>query len=370
MDNSGTADPTDAELRHLTWVTAEQRAGQGNVAAVRELGTLLAARHETASRKARQYADQLERVVTVLAHTPGQDSVRELLRLLADSPAARSHHRAVAARLAAVQSPETLAATVFAYEFPDHLQELRNCTFHELLVRDAVPDGSPIRDAHRGASPLDRLPDRLRDFETRPPLPHLSLNGRSVAGIPLFPVEHRVDPPTPRTAPASDLRDAVSPADHEAVTAAGEAGNWGYTEAWVFHLDAPLHPDELPALLPTLPTQATEGLGPVSLFAVARVELADAWRLLFQTASLGGHYGSPAYAAYGRLAAWYSLAGLSGAPANAAADTVESRARATAWFRFTSAAPCFEDAEGSHYALAALSPDRRRLALLAAADPD
>ncbi|WP_274564734.1 DUF6183 family protein [Streptomyces spiramyceticus] len=46
--------------------------------------------------------------------------------------------------------------------------------------------------------------------------------------------------------------------------------------------------------------------------------------MLFAAASTGGAYNSGGYGAYGRLAAWQSLAGLSGAAEGASAAEVEA----------------------------------------------
>ncbi|MEK2472436.1 DUF6183 family protein [Streptomyces noursei] len=71
---------------------------------------------------------------------------------------------------------------------------------------------------------------------------------------------------------------------------------------------------DLAALLPTLPLGCLDGLGPTDRFEIALRPLDAVWRLLFATASMGGMYSDGAHGAYGRFAAWQSLAGLTGAP--------------------------------------------------------
>ncbi|WP_456303015.1 DUF6183 family protein [Streptomyces mirabilis] len=64
------------------------------------------------------------------------------------------------------------------------------------------------------------------------------------------------------------------------------------------------------------------------------------------------------------------MAGLSGAPEGASADEVERHARQSSWFHFEADTDWFHNDIGSDYGIAALSPDCRRIAVLAATDTD
>ncbi|WEP00091.1 DUF6183 family protein [Streptomyces sp. FXJ1.172] len=55
--------------------------------------------------------------------------------------------------------------------------------------------------------------------------------------------------------------------------------------------------------------------------------------------------------------------GLSGAPVRASALEVEQQARQSTWFHFEADAEWFRNDIGSDYGIAALSPDRRRIAV-------
>ncbi len=171
-----------------------------------------------------------------------------------------------------------------------------------------------------------------------------------------------------RQAEASPLRNCVTVDEHNLIVAAVE-GNWSYAEAWVFRPDQPIAPDRVPALLPTLPMDCVADLGPADRYEIAARPVGDIWSLLFATASIGGFYGTGRYGAWGRLRAWRSLAGLCGAPAGASAAEVERRAVQSTWFHFESDSEWFHN-EGDDYGIAALSPDGRRLAVLAATDTD
>ncbi|MGY3676789.1 hypothetical protein ACVWXU_000412 [Streptomyces sp. TE33382] len=85
---------------------------------------------------------------------------------------------------------------------------------------------------------------------------------------------------------------------------------------------------------------------------------------------MGGMYGSGVHGAYGRLAAWNSVAGLSGTPAGASPEEVERHATQSTWFHFEADAEWFHNDIDADYGIAALSPDGRRIAVLAATDTD
>lgn len=91
--------------------------------------------------------------------------------------------------------------------------------------------------------------------------------------------------------------------------------------------------------------------------------------MLFSTAPMGGTYGHGAQGAFGRWAAWRSLAGLGGAPLGASAEEVERCAVESTWFHFECDSDWFHN-EIHDYGIATLFPDRRRIAVLAAADTD
>jgi hypothetical protein len=150
--------------------------------------------------------------------------------------------------------------------------------------------------------------------------------------------------------------------------------NWaeesnGRVEARVFELAEPLDADAVPSALRSLGLECLDGIGKKTRFSVAPCPPAWTWQLLFAAASLGGAYNHGSYGAYGRLAAWQSLAGLSGVAAGADADAVEAQVNDCTWYTFAADTAWFYSVVWD-VGLAALSPDRRRLAVLAATDTD
>ncbi|MFE5022556.1 DUF6183 family protein [Streptomyces sp. NPDC056656] len=359
----------------LDWDQVEQRAARGDTSYLRELAARLAERREAAAEQAREYGRHLAHVVRVLALTPGRDSLTQLLLLLDEKQASTGlHPRFVASLLAEHQEPADLAATVFDRPRADRLDELRGCLFHELVLRGVdIDDFRPLRTwtiVRPGWSALAWLPDRLRDMETAVDFPSRSLRGSAGGGGSGLPTEGRMDPPTPRVTTRSALQDVATTDVYESIVAAPEAGEWGDHGAWVFRLDEAIAPEQVPALLPTLPMPCVDGLGPTGRFEIAIRPVDEIWRLLFATASMGGMYSTGVDGAYGRLWTWRSLAGLSGTAADASADEVERHASQSTWFHFEADAEWFHNDLCADYGIATLSPDRRRLAVLAATDTD
>ncbi|MBK6016985.1 DUF6183 family protein [Streptomyces sp. MBT53] len=350
---------------------------QGDASYLRKRGEQLADRHADAVRQVREYERQLAHVVRMLAFTPGRDSLVNLLRLLDEKRPSIGSPRPllpfVASVLAEHHQVSDLVAVVFEPRGREYLNELRACLFHELVLRGVRTDAYPaLRSAVHVPPwhPLFWLPAHRIDVESGADFPRRSVNG-SAYGVPSqLPAEGRVDLPTPRTSERSALHDTATADVRESIVAAVRVGEWAGHGAWVFTLDEALPPECVPALLPTLPMGCLDGLGPTDRFEVAVRPLDEIWRLLFDTASMGGMYDSGVHGAYGRLWAWRSIAGLSGAPAGASAEEVEHRARQSTWFHFEADTDWFHGDIDSDYGVAALSPDRRRIAVLAATDTD
>ncbi|MFE6914404.1 DUF6183 family protein [Streptomyces rubiginosohelvolus] len=367
---------SDEDSRRFSWQTAQQRAAQGDSRQVADLALELTDRIETVAKRKREHEHQLAMLVRVLAIAPGPDSLTQLLRLFTrnQGPGAGLAPRFVASLLAEHREAADLVGPLSEHDPKGRWDELRICLLHELILRDVDVDAFvKTRDWTRvlyGGHPLAWLPRHRSALETRVSFPSRSVNSSARSVGVTLPTEGRVDPPTPRTGEQSALIDSATLELHHMIIAAPEAGRWGDSEAWVFRTDEEVEPDRVPALLPTLPMGCVEGLGATGRFEIARRPADAIWSLLFATASMGGMYHRGAHGAYGRFWAWKSLAALSDAPAGASPEEVEHHARRTTWFHFESDAEWFHNDSFTDYGIAALSPDRRRIAVLAATDTD
>jgi hypothetical protein len=199
----------------------------------------------------------------VVVLTPGHDSLTQLLRLLEDKPHA-AMHPFIASVLAEHQRVPDLVATVFTQSEWKKLDELRACLFHELLLRGADTETrGPLRDwtlARPGWHPLAWLSTHRRDFEAGVKVPSRSLRGSAGGVSSQLPTTGLMDTPTPRSSEPSALQDIATADVYGTIVAALQAGDWGACGAWVFRLDQAVTPDQVPALLPTLPMACGDGL--------------------------------------------------------------------------------------------------------------
>ncbi|MFE5597359.1 DUF6183 family protein [Streptomyces sp. NPDC056549] len=359
------------------WDAAEHSLAKGDAAFVADLGIALANRYGSSAAEVWQYWSVLDRLLRLLTTTPGQEHVEQALRLLsAAGSTKRKLARYAASLLAAGQAPENLIA-VFAGRSSraGASEELRMCLVHELVLRGVTIEKAPeierwATSSHWRHHPLAWLPLELSALEETPPLPSHAVGGSSYSM-----------PYGPQDGPGVTLGNVTHvPSATETTTeafceaAAAAVANWaeesnGRSEAGTYDLAEPVEAGNLPDLLVTLGLECLNGVGPRKRLALTSCQPERAWHMLFAAASTGGAYNNGEYGAYGRLAAWRSLAALSGAPTEAAVGEVERSAQACDWYSFGAATKWFERVTWD-IGLVSIAPGARRLAVLAATDTD
>ncbi|MGW4376170.1 DUF6183 family protein [Streptomyces albidoflavus] len=362
------------ELKDVTgvWAVADERVARGDAAFAADLGVALARAYGHAE-PLWQYRSIFDHLLRLLATNAGPGNVAEALRLVSAPEApGRKRDRYTASLLASCRRPEELAVA-----FSGHAsEELRACLVHELVLRGVAVDEEPgiarwAVSPHWRYHPLGWLPLTLSGMEDGADLPSYSLRGSSHA-MPYGPSEGRPDGGTAgaRVPSATEVTTPqLAAAMSSAVASWAEESN-GRIEARVFDLAGPLDAGAVPAALLTLGLESLAGAEAGkkgTALSVAACPPTQAWRVLFAAASTGGAYNSGSHGAYGRLAAWQSLVALAGVADGAGAGEVEARVAECAWFRFDAGTEWFEQVAWD-FGLAALSPDRRRLAVLAATD--
>ncbi|AUG75475.1 hypothetical protein CFP65_0512 [Kitasatospora sp. MMS16-BH015] len=282
--------------------------------------------------------------------------------------------RRAAAVLAEYQSARDLGPVFELGSADAELNELRACLIEELALRGRRAEDAPEAVAWAAASPfwqehpLSWLPWRLTPMEGRPTLPHYFAGG-SAGGLQYtLPEGARL----PGRA-AGDLPVVTGNRLDFALEAAVErwAGRHnGRVESSIHLTDGPVGPDTVHPVLLSLGLDCLEGLATSEHLAVFTTTPAEAWRVLFTAASLGGGHDDYRWrGAYGRLAAWRSIAALVGVPDDARPGEVEQRAAACTWYGFNASTDWFNYAD-MDIGLLVVSPDGRRLAVLAATDYD
>lgn len=368
------------------YAAIDRRLAAGDAAFVADLGIALHSRAARAD-QVRPFRRAFDHVLRLLAVTPGRQNIGQALRLLAAADGGRQHARYVASVLASSQAPDDLAV-IFAggAAHGGGSEELRACLIHEMVLRGtSVEDIPPMADwatsPHWSHHRLRWLPLTRSAVEQAPDLPGYDVNSWSVSrpGALSNEAASRPDRPDrpdrpggPTAAPA--VTEVTTPDSTAAMATA--AANWaegsnGRIEARIFELDAPI--GSVRDTLMVLGLECLDGLGRRDVLSASSCSAAWAWRALFSAASAGGAYSRGLYGAYGRLAAWQSLAGMSEAASGAARgpafDEVERRVTASDWHSFGAPTRWFHRVAWD-IGLVAVEADGRRLAVLAASDTD
>ncbi|MDR7275907.1 DUF6183 family protein [Catenuloplanes atrovinosus] len=364
------------ELPDLTdvtgvWAVADSRVAQGDAAFAADLGIALARKYGS-SKQMWQYRSAFDHLLRLLATTAGPDNVIQALRLVSSAEVAgKKLDRYTASLLASGQEATHLAAAFTGRAS----EELRACLVQELILRGVAVEETPgiagwATSPHWNHHPLGWLPRTLSELEASADLPSYSIHGSSHT-MPYGPSESRelavISGARVPSAEETTTR-AVATAMSKAVANWAEESN-GRIEARVFDLADPLDAASVPDALLMLGLECLHGAGKRAALSVAVHPPARAWQVLFAAASTGGAYNSGAYGAYGRLAAWQSLAALAGSPEGDPVDDVEARVRDCIWHGFSADTTWFERVAWD-IGLAALAPGHRCLAVLAATDTD
>ncbi len=299
------------------------------------------------------YEAVADHVEEVLALTPGSDHIDGLLTLLAQErvrsvqrPRPREMRvRAFASRLGHGQTKDALNAAVARLgERKEHVEVLA-CWMHELVLRGTSLDRevAVVKFHARLAAekhPLGAMPLTMLEAESEAPtyMPMYGSNAisKAVARLESGPQSTRtIPPPGEHAAPRATQVEAVSlEARLREAIVPWTTGSNGKAEARVFRLDPPLDTSPGRWLLRALPLDCV--VAPEALHA-ARTGADAVWGSLFAAAANGGAYSSGLGGAYGRRAAWTSLAALIDAPADATPAQVDASAPSAQFLVFGAA---------------------------------
>ncbi|MFI5841428.1 DUF6183 family protein [Catenuloplanes sp. NPDC051500] len=356
-DDPGHLAATVAQLENVTGVRdlMERRLGEGDARFVADLGIALWVRYGTDATAPWQYRSIFDRALRLLALTRG--TIEHAIRLIAVVP----DRRTVRYAASLLASAHTVAELDLVFDAGGP-EELRACLTQELVLRGSVVRHRWAVSPHWRFHPLGWLPLTLTSVEGRPSLAEYSIGGGSheLPAMSAEPVRGHGLAPRWRETTTSD----------EAAMLTAAVDNWtresnGRVEArtFVFHDDLP--PDAIGAALASVGLKSAQGLKT----GVGTCSATQAWQQLFTAASAGGAYNSGEFGAYGRLLAWRSFTVLAGAGQDAPAGEVEALAHRCSWYSFAGATRWFDNVAWD-IGLAVVSPDRRRLAVLAATDTD
>lgn len=324
-------------------------------------------------------------ILKLLATTPGIPNVETLLRILLlrtehrlrTAAQERENWRPIASMLAACQPQDALVFLFGTYRGDEQFSELLIQLAQEMVLRGAAcEDFAQVVDLRNtmlsNHHPLAYLPLHLTGLESDLSLPQYSRHAESYS-IPFGPhanMEYSKEKASMPMAQAPS--ETTTGSDIETIATA--VNGWvrlsnGRYEVRVFASSDFLTQECLTvSFLLSLGLDSLRGgdLGSVKAKPIAP---SCAFKILFAAASFGGAYSGGLYGAYGRLAAWHSIAGLVGEPPTDDVDTLAELGRQAAWLYFEGETLWFNRVAWDLGVLA-LRPDGRSLGVLAATDSD
>ncbi len=379
---------------------AEQAAARGQGLLLYQLASALACHIDDSAIPRQPHCGFLEYLSRVLALTPGAANAEWAARLATQTrhpgqlvPPPRRIRR-TAGLLAAGQPAEYLTPLFTARPADSGpALDFLGCLAQEMVLRHGEVSDPGATDAvgrlDAAGHPLAVLPLFLLTPERQLTLPSYHYRGGSAA-LPYGPYRPSAPPGGPAhplPVPAEDVTDAAASQLIRTAVEGWVTDSRGTAEARVFRFGPVLAPAMLAgASLAALPVQALAG-DPVPEIAEREAAAADVFRILFAAAAGGGAYGGGLGGAYGRLAAWQSLAGLTGeakpgagagagpvagvpdADSVAGIDGVAAAASAARYLTFSARSRWYRQVAWD-IGIAALRPGGRTIAVLTATDTD
>ena len=328
-------------------------------------------------------ADHVEEVLALTAGSDHIDALFSLLGRVRVKSVQRARPlelrvRSFASRLGHGQTKDALLAAIGRAGTNDEHTEILACWMHETVLRGTALAREDVALRFQAqltalGHPLGHLPLSLLPAEAEAPT-YMPMYGASAISNALQRLEsgavstRTVPPPDeqPAPTPSRAVDGAVERQLFEAVTP-WTSGSNGKAEAQVFGLDPPIG-TAAPGrwLLRALPLECLDGAAALS---AERTGPEAVWGALFAAAANGGAYSSGLGAAYGRRAAWSSLAALVAAPAGASLTAIDALASSCTFLMFGGSGGWWHDVAWDLGVLA-VRPGGASVAVLAATDTD
>jgi hypothetical protein len=355
------------------WDLADERMATGNEQFVADFAIMVRQRYGAVMPPAWQYGNVYQRLLRLLCTTAGPAAIEQAARVATSFDL--SQRREAAQLLAGHQAAQDLTV-LFSSRFPAtaEVEELRALVVHELGLRGVdVSDLTPVAEwatsPERTHHPSTWLPQALAAMARGQLLPRLYPDLDSYYAPHLIRNETVVIRTTDARVPeARETTTAATAAAMSTAVAHWVSGSNGQCEARTFELAEELA-DE--ALADTLVSLQLHCVGTTTAADLRLVESSPgrAWHELLDAAVGGGAYTQGDGDVQGRLSAWLAVAALAGTSMRADVTDVERIARRCSWYSFNPSVGWF-DRSGWDIAIVTLTPDRRRLAVLAATDAD
>jgi hypothetical protein len=362
------------------WDRTRQFVEHGDRAFLISLASeLLTAAAHAEPQDAWKYDGVLDELLRQLARAPGAVPLEVAFALapLLGAPSAGAdvrppgRLRVLAAMLASFRTADEIRATLDGHPSDDPATEdLAAMTLQELVLRGASFEPDPAACAlwqslAARAHPLARLPLRLTELESNLPLTRYAPDGRSSSHAGAGP--SGLGRSFPSASGEGRWFEELS-AGLDTAAAAMPFEGWtahsnGESVARLYRATDPLNASG-PRLLARVVGEMLDVQGNVHIGVETA---ASVFAQLFAAGEGGGAYGGSLLGAYARLAAWTSLGALTAAQPPAGVEPVLQAAHGCEWFSFD--CDWFQHIAWD-VGVAALRPDGRTFAVLAATDTD
>lgn len=215
------------------------------------------------------------------------------------------------------------------------------------------------------------LPLHRMDIEGSTTFPSYSAGG-SVKHLPSTSTQGKLDKQPTRTAPEKPF--TALPTLFNEESAARCVQSWkkrsnGKSEAKLYEINSAISATDLSTKqLLKLQLECIAGMTPREV-EFKPVPAERIFEMMFGVASSGGAYSGGEGGAYGRLAAWQSLAALTGVGASGTVDDVYNAAKESNWWSLSSTSKWFYNIAWD-IGIVCLRQDKRHISVLAASDQD
>lgn len=281
-----------------------------------------------------------------------------------------------ASMIASTHTPEETKALII-----HHLADAKFLEVVTPLVQESVARGADYekdeqicafwQKCKKESNPLAWLPLHRMDIEGSVSFPIYGA-GRSVKHLPSTSTEGKLDKQPTRTTPERPF--TAVPIQFNEEAAARCVQSWqkrsnGKSESKLFEISSAISPTDLSTKqLLKLQLECVAGMTPREV-EFKPVPADRVFEMLFGVASSGGAYSGGEGGAYGRLAAWQSLAALTGVGASGTVDDVYNAVKQSSWWSLSSTSKWFYNIAWD-LGVVCLRPDKRHIAVLVASDQD
>jgi hypothetical protein len=278
--------------------------------------------------------------------------------------------------IASTHTPEFVQSLIIRHIADKKFLAIITPLIQESVARGAKYDNvEPIRafwqELAKQNDPLAWLPLHRMDIEESIAFPSYG-NGGSVAHLMTSSILGKLEKQPTQNPPGKPFTAVEQSINQEAAARCVRSwikGSNGKFEAKLFETSVPISADDISTkqLLKLRLDYLAKATPSAVKLETSKAE--NIFDIAFSAASNGGAYSRGEGGAYGRLAAWQSLAELTGVRADGTLDDVYKAVKQSDWYTLSSTSEWFHNVAWD-FGIVCLRPDKRHVAVFAASDED